>query len=269
MIVALGVFFIALLIIIGGERGAVTLISLFCNLLVLWGSLQLLTLGVNPLGIAFLACFLINCSTLFYQNGKNAKTIASFGAVLLVSGTLFLLAVGLCGSANLQGIHEVIQQGDQLQGLSSDIQLSMTNIAVLVILIGLLGATMDTSIAISSAVYEVYRNNRGMTAQALFSSGMHIGGDILGTTVNTLYFAYLGEAMTLLIYYKDAGLSFSEIINAKSFFQDFAAMMFSGIGCVAMIPITAGIVSFVLTHPEKFKKYLEEDELFAEKSNLQ
>ncbi len=86
------------------------------------------------------------------------------------------------------------------------------------IITGLIGAAMDASIAVSSAVYEVYKNNRGLSLMELFQSGIHIGSDILGATINTLYFACLGESLTLFILLKNYKYSVLEVINSKAFF---------------------------------------------------
>ena len=262
MIKMMAVCLVVLLIVIGGERGAITLISLIFNMVILGLSIALMSWGFNPLLVTFFCCILINCSTLFYQNGKNAKTIASFISVTAVMLILFIVVYRICYDANMQGINEIIQGEDQIQGLSPAIHINMASIAVSIVIIGLIGAAMDTSIAVSSAVYEVYKNNRDQSILSLYHSGMAIGRDILGTMVNTLYFAYIGEGMTLFIFLKNYDYSLAKMINSKAFFQGFASVAICSIGCTLIIPITAAIESYILKNPDKFKKQLAEDKLF-------
>lgn len=262
MIGVLAIILVVLLIVIGGERGALTIISLCWNLLVLSVSIVLMSWGCNPLLVTLIGCILIGNSTLFYQNGKNAKTIASFWAVVMVMCLLFLAIYTIGHGANLRGINEIIQKEDQVFGLSVDIHTNMASMVISVILMGLIGATMDTSIAVSSAVYEVYKNNRGLSCKELFHSGISIGKDILGTMINTLYFAYIGESMMLFILFKNFDYSLLEMVNSKAFFQGVAGIVFSGMGCVLIIPTTAILISYLLKNPEKFKRLLKEDELF-------
>lgn len=262
MIKLLAIILIILLYFIGGERGIITFISLCFNIVIIVISISLMSWGLNPLIVTFISCILISNITLFYQNGKNAKTLASFMSVIIVLLILIVLTYKMGYQAKLQGINEIMQYTDEVFGLSVDINIDMAKIAVSMIITGLIGAAMDTSISISSAVYEVYRNNQYLSRRDLFKSGINIGRDILGTTINTLYFACLGESMMLFILFKHHNYSIFSTINSKAFFQEFVYIIFSGISCVLIIPITSLIVSYILTNPEKIKKHLDEDDLF-------
>lgn len=262
MIKVLVLIMLGLLVVIGGERGLITFISLCWNLFVLSISLVLMVWGLNPLVVTFFSCILICNGTLFYQNGKNAKTIASFLSIIIIMLTLFLFVYWIVYDSHVGGLNELMKNDDLIFCLSTNIHINMSQIAIAMVIIGLMGAIIDTSIAVSSGVYEVFKNNRYLTRKELITSGMNIGGDILGTTVNTLYFAYLGESLMLFILFKNFQYSFAEILNSKAFFQEVVCIVFSAIGCVAIIPITAIIVSYILRNPNKFKKHLKEDVLF-------
>lgn len=262
MIIALAVIFIILLCAVGGERGIVSLISLCFNIVVLAVSITFMAWGFDPVIVTFFSSLLICGITLFYQNGKNSKTIASFWAVAAVLLVLFAVTYTVGYEAHLRGLSTVLQKEDEVLGLSPDINIDMAKIAVSMIITGLIGAATDTAIAVSSAVYEVFRNNRSLSRAELFRSGMSIGGDILGTTVNTLYFACIGESMMLFLLFRNYNYSLAEVINSKAFFQEFVNIIFSCLSCIMVIPLAAAIISFILTSPEKMKKYLDEDELF-------
>lgn len=263
MIKILAVLLIALLYFIGGERGIVTFLSLCWNVAVLSLSIIVMSWGWNPIGVAFISCLLISYATLFYQNGKNAKTIASFWSILLVLLILFAVTYKVGFEAHIRGLNEIIQREDEVMGLTTDIGISMTKISIAMIITGLIGAAMDTSIAVSSAVYEVFKNNRFLSMKELFLSGITIGRDILGATVNTVYFACLGEAMSLFILYQNNHYSLFDLFNSKAFFQEFVFIIFSCLSCVMVVPFTAALISYILKNPERLGKQLSEDELFA------
>ncbi|WP_206460605.1 YibE/F family protein [Anaerovorax sp. IOR16] len=267
MIKLLVLILISLLILIGGERGLITIISLCWNLFILAVSFVLMSWGLNPLLTTFCSCLLISNGTIFYQNGKNAKTIASFISVLIIMLLLFLFIYVAAYHSHVGGLNELMKNDDMIFCLSTNINVNMGSIGVSMIIIGLMGAIIDTAIAVSSGVYEVYSNNRHLTKKELIISGMSIGGDILGTTVNTLYFAYIGESLMLFVLFKNFHYTISEVINSKAFFQEVICIVFSAIGCVAIIPITAIVVSYLLTNSDRFKKFLDEDALFAEKKS--
>jgi len=65
----------------------------------------------------------------------------------------------------------------------------------------------------------------------------------LGTTTNTLFFAYLGGFMTLFIFFQDMGYSFIAIINSKVFTAEFTRIMLSGMASFLIIPLTAFITA--------------------------
>ena len=77
-------------------------------------------------------------------------------------------------------------------------------------------------------------------------SGMNIGIDVLCTTSNTLLFAFLGDFMTLLIWFYKGNYSFLSIVNAKTFAAELIRILFSAIGCIIVIPTTAYITSTAL-----------------------
>lgn len=262
MIKALVIVLIILLYIIGGNRGILTFKSLCFNIAALSISIILMSWGWNPIIVTFISCLVICIITLFYQNGKNSKTIASFSAVMLVLLVLFSLSYYVGYASHLGGINEIMRYSDEITMFPADINVNMAQIAVAMIITGLIGAAMDASIAVSSAVYEVYKNNRGLGIMELFKSGINVGSDILGSTVNTLYFACLGESLTLFILLKNYHYSILEVINSKAFCQEFVGIILSCIACVLVVPLTAISISYILKNLNKFEKHLLDDELF-------
>lgn len=261
MIKALVAILILLLFIVGGARGIITFVSLCFNIAVLSVSMMLMAWGWDPVIVTFGSCLIISYITLFYQNGKNSKTIASFCAVIIVLLILFAISYYVGYRAHLGGINEIMQYEDEITRFSPDININMSKIAVAMIITGLIGAAMDASIAVSSAVYEVYKNNRDLSFVELFGAGIHIGGDILGTTVNTLYFACLGESLSLFILFKNYHYSLLEVVNSKAFCQEFTDIILSCTGCILVIPLTALMISYILKNMDKLVRYMPDDEL--------
>lgn len=74
MLIILGLILISLIVIVGGDRGVVSLIALVGNLLLLSFAIWLMAAGVPVLFVTVGAGIVISCITLFYQNGTNVKT---------------------------------------------------------------------------------------------------------------------------------------------------------------------------------------------------
>ncbi len=58
------------------------------------------------------------------------------------------------------------------------------------IIMGTIGAITDVAISITSPMREIYSHNPSMSRKELYTFGLSIGRDILGTNTNTLFFAF-------------------------------------------------------------------------------
>lgn len=249
MNVILAIILLLLMIYVCGSHGIKLFLSIIYNLIITLIAFYIMVFGINAIAISLLACFIISRIVLFHVNGDNIKTRSSMKSIIVV---LVLLVLSIFIMTNLSRIAGFgYESFEEINMFSYDIGIDFTNISTALILIGLIGATIDSSIAISSALYEVKENNKNLSSKELFQSGINIGKDILGTTMNTLLFAFLGEFMTLLIYFKTGNYTFGEIINSKTFAAEFIKIVFSAIGCIMVIPITSYITSKEL---EKIRK---------------
>ena len=120
---------------------------------------------------------------------------------------------------------------------------------VSVILLSTLGAILDMALTVTTSVYEVKNHKSEMKFTELVESGMKIGREVIGTTVNTLLFAYLGELLLLFTYLKMQNYSLELLLNSKILFQNFASMIsmiFGAIACVMVMPIAAVLMAKML-----------------------
>lgn len=233
-----------LMIYIDIKRGIKLFLSIIFNFIILMIIFYLIALGLNPIICSLIGCFIISYIILYYVNEKNIKTESSLKSVIIVLIILSFLIFFVTKISRIDGFG--YESYEEINMFSYDVKIDFTNIAISMILISLIGATVDSSIAISSALYEVYDNNKNLSKKELFLSGMNIGRDILCTTNNTLMFAFLGEFMTLLIWFYKGGYSSLEIVNAKTFVSEMIKILFSALGCIIVIPITAYITTETL-----------------------
>ena len=241
MNIILAVILFLLMLYIDKKRGLKLFVSLGMNFVILMVIFYLVALGLNAIVCSLIGCFVISCVILLFVNGDNIKTMSSIKAIAIVLLILSVLIFGMAYVSRIAGFG--YESYEEINMFSYDVKIDFTDIAIAMILISLIGATVDSSIAISSALYEVYENNKELSQKELFMSGMNIGKDILCTTTNTLMFAFLGDFMTLLIWFYKCHYSFLEIINAKTFVAEMIRILFSAIGCVIVIPVTAYITT--------------------------
>lgn len=235
-----------LMIYIDKVRGIKLFISLFINFFILIALFFLIALGLNPIIVSLLGCLLVSIVILYFVNGKNVKTDISLKSIVLV---LLILALGIFIMTHLSRIGGFgYESYEEINMFSYNVKIDFTSIAISLVLFSLIGATTDTSVAISSALYEVYDNNKHLSQKELYKSGLNIGKDILCTTTNTLLFAFLGDFMTLVIWFYKGNYPLLDVINAKVFAGEIIRILFSAIGCVIIIPVTSYLMSKKLKH---------------------
>ena len=249
MNIILIVLLFLLMIYIDTKRGIKLFLSIIFNFIILMIIFYLIAIGLNPIICSLIGCLIISYIILYYVNERNVKTESSLKSVIIVLIILSFLIFFVTKISRIAGFG--YESYEEINMFSYDVKIDFTNIAISMILISLIGATVDSSIAISSALYEVYDNNKNLSKKDLFLSGMNIGKDILCTTNNTLMFAFLGEFMTLLIWFYKGDYSFLEIVNAKTFVSEMIKILFSAVGCIIVIPITAYITTETLKKEDK------------------
>ena len=247
MIAILAIILFVLMLVVGGERGATSIMALAGNIIVLTFTIILLAAGYSPFFILFLATVAISCISLFGQNGKNVKTKSAFMAVIVVMFFVTLCIYFCVWKYSGGGLNEIQSiQEDVMYYYNVNIQISMMRIAVSVTILSALGAAIDTALSVTSAVHEVAFHKKNLTEKELFHSGIQVGKEIIGTTVNTLLFAYLGESLLLFAYLKREKFSLELILNSKFLFHELSVMLFGAITCLLIVPVSAYFTSHYL-----------------------
>ena len=84
------------------------------------------------------------------------------------------------------------------------------------IVIGSLGVLDDVTVTQVSAVWELHRSRPDAGRRTLFTSALTIGRDHISSTVNTLFLAYAGAALPLLLLFTGVGESITGVATARS-----------------------------------------------------
>ena len=157
MVKVLSIVLLLLLLLIGGKRGFKSFLTIYLNLILIIMIVLLCGWGFNPLIVTLLISSIIILLVLFYLNGINKKTICSLVSVMIVIIVFLLLTIIINNRIYIQGYAE--ENIESIGYVVYDTGLDMMKMATSIVLIGLIGNVIDTSIAISSALYEVHTNN--------------------------------------------------------------------------------------------------------------
>ncbi|MEK4627768.1 MAG: YibE/F family protein [Solibacillus sp.] len=230
---------------IGGKKGVRSFLALFFNFGVIIVTIFFMNAPtVNAVALTIIACVAISCINLFYINEVNSKTKPAFLSTLLTTIILLFFIAVITHYAMIQGFGE--EETEEMGMFSLYIGLDFTKIAISVIIMSTIGAITDAAIAISSPMREMHFHHPIIERTELFQFGLSIGRDIIGTSTNTLFFAFFGSYLALLIWFKDLSYSIGEIVNSKVFSAEIITICCAAIGVTLVIPITAWITSYYL-----------------------
>lgn len=250
VLVLLAIILYILMKVIGGEKGTRSFVALFFNFGIMLVTIILMTdQAINPTLITLIACIIISYVNLFFINQFNFKSVTAFISTLVTLVVLMLLIFVIVTKSNTQGFGT--EEIEELHSFSFNVGIDFGKIAISTIIMGTIGAITDTAISISSAMNEIYLHNPTLNRSKLFKSGMNVGKDILGTTTNTLFFAFIGGYLALIIWFADLGYSFGEVMNSNVFASEVIAIFCTGTGAILIIPITAWLTAYSLV---KYKK---------------
>jgi len=249
--IILSVILFLLMLVIGRGKGVRSFLSLFLNFIVMLLIIVLMTnVEYNPIILTMIACILVSCINLFFINEVNQKTVTAFIATMITTGILLVFIYYITKVVMIQGFGE--EEIDEIVSVYSiEVGVDFLKLATAVIILSTVAAIVDVSISITSPMAEIYKHHPEITRKELFKSGVTIGKDILGSNANTLFFAFIGGYLALLLWFKDLSYSFSQIVNSKIFASEMMMIFFAGIGIALVIPIAAFINAYYLTKSKK------------------
>lgn len=251
-----GAFFI-LLVLIGGKKGAASLISIAATVALMFFVLMPLILhGFCPIASAVFTAILSSAITIYLVGGFNSKSSAAILGTVLSLIIAAGLSMGVIYYARLTGF-----AGEENMFLySAHPNLNFTGILSASMIIAALGALMDTAVSIASTINEIYETDKTLSVKKLFISGMNVGRDIIGTMSNTLILVYLGSSLSLVLL--SSNIDLQKFFNLNQVATEISSALIGSIAILACVPLTAIIAAFMI---KKQKDKLEFD--FENKAN--
>ncbi len=240
----LSLAFAALVVLVGGKQGALSLLGLAMAFLVI---IRFIVPGIlsggDPLLFAIVGAFVIMTSTLLISHGANAKTWIAIGgttACLLITGGLAWIAVH---GVRLTGI--ATEDGAALQILTLG-TIDARGLLLGGIIIGALGVLDDVTTTQSSTIVELRRANPSLDMAQLFRRGMNVGRDHIAATTNTLVLAYSGAALPLLLILVAQPEPFGVIISFEALSTEIVRTLVGRIGIVSAVPVTTALAAVLV-----------------------
>lgn len=242
--IAFAVLFVLLLCIVGGRKGINAAVSLaFAIICVIFFYLPLMYIGVQPFLAAVACCIMITLFTLILLGGFTIKT---FSAILGTTiGCMFagIIAFAFGHFMNITGYN--VEEVESLILIGQNSGLQIGGVLFSGILIAALGAVMDVSMSIASAISEVHFHSPELSAKELIKSGIHVGRDMMGTDANTLILAFAGGSSTLMIIYYAYSMPSRQLLNSYFFGTEILQGLSGTFGIIIAVPVVSVITALL------------------------
>ncbi|MFM8529721.1 MAG: YibE/F family protein, partial [Ilumatobacteraceae bacterium] len=241
------VLFVLAVLVLGRWKGAGALAGLVVSLAVLTAfALPSLLDGNAPLLVAIVAASSIAFVAIFLAHGVN---IAS--AVSLLSSFVSLVVTGLLGWIFVNSAHFTGYTEESSFFLNAfGVPIDARGILLAGIIIGSLGVLDDVIVTQVSAVAQLKRACPDSGWRELFRPALDIGRDHVSSTVNTLFLAYAGAALPLLLLFSEARQSISGVATREVVAVEIVRALVGSIGLVASVPISTLLASLAISGRE-------------------
>ena len=246
ILIIIGIF-IFLTVLIAKYKGIKAILSLIIVVAIIYNIfLPMISIGYSPILISTLTALLCSTVTILLTTGFSKKGAAAIlGAVsgVIIAGIIsmyFSYKMAMTGFISVESLnYSTLLQNIKIKEIISA-----------GVILGSMGAVMDVSVSISSALTELKKRDQNINKKDIFDSGMRIGGDIIGTMVNTLILAYIGSGIlsTLFIYLQKEQFPLIRILNFESVAADIVRAFAGSIGILVAVPITSYLCCLIFTN---------------------
>jgi uncharacterized membrane protein len=236
----LALAFVGGVIAVGRWRGLRALIGLGLSLWVVAGfMLPAILAGSSPPLVALVGGTAIVLVTLYLSHGLNPMTTAAavgtIGA-LVVTVVIALVAIDgarITGFASEDAVYARFALGE----------LDLRGLVLAGLIVAALGVLDDVTVSQASTVFAVHDADPQQTFAQLVTRGMRVGRDHIASVVNTLFLAYAGASLGLLVLFSVSGLPVRELVNTELVAVELVKTMVGSLGLLAAVPLTTVIAA--------------------------
>jgi uncharacterized membrane protein len=233
--------FAAAVIAVGRWRGVRALIGLALTAAALLKLLiPALVAGVPPIPAAVIVATGLTVLVIGLTEGLGRSSVAAIlgtAAALTLTAILAAVVTALAGFTNTLGSDLValaLPNGDGLD---------LRGILLAAFMIGSIGVLDDVTVTQATAVEELAR--AGLRGRELSAGAYAIGRSHIAATVNTLFLAYAGASLPLLILLAVGSQPFGLLINGETISIEIVRTMVGSLGIVAAVPLTTVIATWL------------------------
>lgn len=227
---------------VGGARGVRALIALALTIaLVLKVVVPLVLQGVPPIPLAVAVASGVTAATIGLTEGFSRTSLAAILgtlASLALTALLAGLATAAAGFTNAAGSDLVYLQTSAGSGLD------LRGLLLAAFIFGALGVLDDVTVTQAAAVTELAERG-GLAGGRLFLSALNVGRSHIAATVNTLFLAYVGASLPLLVLFAVSRQPAALVLNGEIVAVEIVRAVVGSLGIVAAVPFTTAVATYL------------------------
>lgn len=206
----LTIIFALVIIGVSKYKGLKALLGLILSFIVIMKLVIPLILGgYNPLLVSLIGSFLILLLLIYITEGINSLSHISIAAIFISLAITGLLAWWFVNLASLTGAGE---EALYLVGIGKD-SIDLRGLLLSGIVIGTLGVLDDVVVSQVALVREINNANKELNNRQVFARAMKVGVTHIGAMANTLFLAYAGVSLPLLLLFASTNPPFVTTID--------------------------------------------------------
>lgn len=264
-LLGIGGIFLLILFAVGGWKGLASALSIVLTgiWMIRW-MIPLMALGASPILVVSALVAMATALTVILLHGWSKRT--AIVTVVTLGGTLMacLLFVLFSKMVFVNGFQT--DEAEALLMLSQETGLDVRGLFFAGTMIVSLGAVMDISVSLLSALKELSMSEAAPGRKALFQSGMRMGRDMCATMANTLIFALIGGSLMGLMVLVAYGVDPVGFLHSDWIANEAATGISATCGVVMTVPLaSAAGASFFGKHRRVEKRRRRLDTHFIKK----
>jgi uncharacterized membrane protein len=239
--------FIVTAIVFGRMRGFTAIVGLAASVAILgWYVVPQILNGADPILICLIAATAIAFISLYLAHGFNKRTSIALIGTLLSLGLSTLLAFLFVSLSHLIGL--ATEESFYL-AVGQHVVLNLRGILLGGIIIGALGVLDDVTIGQATTIAELKSANNTFSIRELYERGMIVGREHIASLINTLFLAYAGVALPVILYIAafQSQLPLWLTVNGEAIAEEIVRTLVGSIGIILAVPITTLIAAWAFS----------------------
>lgn len=241
--------FAAVVLVVGGLRGARSLVALALTLAVVMKLVvPLLLRGFDPVVLAVGGGALVTLATLLMTEGLSRVSLAALLGTMAALG----LTAGLAGLFTVAAEFTALQGNEEIAFLIPLVgeRIDLQGILLAATVFGALGVLDDVTVTQAATVEQLHRADPAAPRRGVIARAMRVGRSHIAATVNTLMLAYLGAGLPLLLLFALGGQEPLSVLNSEIVAVEVIRALVGSIGIVAAVPLTTFLAGLLMVPTE-------------------